>query len=1100
MSEEEGREKLALLVDNFEEVLRTESLTFLPDEPIKSESEDQFAHSTFVNKLLWLIESTQEHFNIGIFGKWGTGKTGILNMLKKKLGQEPYDERYDYIYVDTWKLSKDSLRQQLLYQLSRKYDPSKSEEEIADRLFHTTVEPIKDGKKSLKERFKKLLEEVLPYLLIAIGLIILGFVADSLLPERNLLPIISSLFVVPLVISLIKRLAETSRAVSRSGKRIIPRIESPFQFADMFHEIIGERKEGKKTIIALDNLDRCQSDLVVEMLSTVKAFMETEGVVFVVACDDEALVQHLTEMKGFKEEDAREFLRKFFQRSITIPPFIEGDLLKYVDGLTSKLAVPVSEEVKVVLIAAAIDNPRRIKQFLNNYVVNYQLALEREDRGLVGKGVLTGRTDFLAKIIVILDRFPRFYDMLSKRDDLLFRIESYFRGEELGDFTGEDIDKIFKESPGLRWFLQRTRPIEVRGVGPFIRLAQETYESLLPEQEELKLRVRNNDHQYVKRLLEKAEEDKKTNIVKVMLKILEEDMRRQSSIWAFNELNVILETINYIPEPIFGQALNSFQYHCSSIDMLAHLPRFDEIKMFSLLLKMEEAYKNSIITEYCRLLVKDGTIDQGLLDLIVVNRKLVSQKAKDVFNESLVVIYEKNEDQGQEVIQTLIEQEEVRKDLLTSTVVMAIVSKLNGEIPLDRNKERVELYESVKDLASTTTRHEFVVGLLRLLPGKPPSAPDKNIQFVLGQLNKLENGDVPASVVEHLHDTLIIYMNAVANENHKAEFLPPLIRHMHPLPEDLRTQFLDQQIKPRFSSGQPPIVLKIIDALSDSTYNILDHEELLEVLVKRGKTNLVDARLIGFLVAQSPKDQKPKVSELLISHVESKNATHYNVALKAFGSNSQHLPRKEVDRVCSSIIETARSASPDTKPNFYQSLVEAYPNCSRDTQDRIVYEILELIKQTEPLRSKGIEYYRKLKEQIPDEMRRHVLRQLIINLSGTLDDQLRPSLDLIFENQEILEQDDIIRLIDYLRGQISTAQKEQTQIYSMKYLLMLSKLYKRGGGVLKAVLLVSKSGSQTVKDLGKKIHQTFNRYKVSDEHWKGAKEVFGEDVVPAKSA
>lgn len=236
------------------------------------------------------------------------------------------------------------------------------------------------------------------------------------------------------------------------------------------------------------------------------------------------------------------------------------------------------------------------------------------------------------------------------------------------------------------------------------------------------------------------------------------------------------------------------------------------------------------------------------------------------------------------------------------------------------------------------------------------------------------------------------------------------------------------------------------------------------------------------------------MSELLVSHVESGNAAHHKAALNAFGNSSQYLPKKEVNRVCLSIIETARNVGPGLKSAFYQSLVKSYPNCSRDTQDRIVYEILELIKQAEPLQSQGIGYYRELIKQIPEGMKRHVLRQLIINLSGTLNDQMRPSLDLIFEDQDILEKEDFIRLIDYLTGQISTAQKEQTQIYAMEYVLRIPNLYRRGREVLRAVLLVSKSGSQLVKNLGKRIHQTFNRYKVTDKHWKEASEVFGQDV------
>lgn len=1072
-------------------------LTFLPDKPIESFSEDQFGHSSFVNKLLWLIQSTEEHFNVGIFGKWGTGKTGILNMLKSKLGQEPYKEKYDYIYVDTWKLSRDSLRQQLLYQLSMKYDPRKSEAQIADKLFHTIVEPVELWKESWKETFWRLIRDALPHLALADAFILFGIGLDYIYPGRSLLPIVASLYVVPLVVSLTKRLAEASRAVTKTGKRIIPRIESPFEFAKMFKEIMGKRK-GKKTIIALDNLDRCRSDLVVEMLSTVKAFMEARGVIFVVPCDDEALVQHLADKEGFKREDAREFLRKFFQISITIPPFIQGGLVKYVDSLAKKLVVPVSEGVKNVLIAAVIENPRRIKQFLNNYVINYQLALEREHTGLVGLQVLTGRPEFLAKIMVIKNRFPRFFDRLSQRDDLLFRIESYFRREEVKDFKEGDIIGIFKESPGLRWFLQRTRPIEVPDVAPFIRLAQETYESLLPEQEELKLRVRNNDYNYVKRLLEKADEDKKSNIVRIIAKIVEEDMRRQSFVWAFNELNVILQTIDSIPELLSEDIFSSFQYHCSSREMLSQLPKFDKARIFSVLPKMEEAYKNPIVTEYCRLFVKDGAIDQGLLNLIITNRKLLSENAKDSFNESLAKLYENNEEQGQEVIQSMIQQELVG-ELLTSKIVEAIAVSLDKSAVLKKSKERVELYESLKNLANAAAQHQFVVGLLSLFPGKPPAAPDEKVQFVLSHLNELEDEDAPASAIEQLYDVLITYMDATGSENHKVGFLTPIIRHVHKMPEDLRTQFLEEYIKPRLSTGQPAIVTGILETFSDSRFNILVHEEYFEILAERGKTNIINADLMSFLMERSLRNKKEEVAELLISHITSGNATGYNAALSAFSTDSEHLPRKEVDRICSAIIETVRSLAPGAKPSFFQSVVEAYPNCSQDIQDRIAMEILELIKQTEPLRSKGIKYYENIRQQTREEMRLHILRQLIINLSGTLDSQMQPSLDLIFDNLDILGRDDVVRLIDYLHGQISPAPEEQTQIFAMQYILKIPNLYDRGSRVLEAALLVSKSGSQTVKDLGKEIHKVFNRYKVPKEHWREAKEMFGEDVGPSQS-
>ena len=67
----------------------TEKINFklIPDIAIRKEGEDQFSHSAFVEWLFSALEYSEDSINIGLFGKWGTGKTGILKVFESKNSQ-----------------------------------------------------------------------------------------------------------------------------------------------------------------------------------------------------------------------------------------------------------------------------------------------------------------------------------------------------------------------------------------------------------------------------------------------------------------------------------------------------------------------------------------------------------------------------------------------------------------------------------------------------------------------------------------------------------------------------------------------------------------------------------------------------------------------------------------------------------------------------------------------------------------------------------------------------------------------------------------------------------------------------------------------------
>jgi len=78
------------------------------------------------------------------------------------------------------------------------------------------------------------------------------------------------------------------------------------------------------------------------------------------------------------------------------------------DRVLSKLDVKFDASVKEVLLQTITKNRRRIKQFVNNLIMTYGLAEEKEQRGLIRNRFVTGNTGFLAKITVIRDEWPDF--------------------------------------------------------------------------------------------------------------------------------------------------------------------------------------------------------------------------------------------------------------------------------------------------------------------------------------------------------------------------------------------------------------------------------------------------------------------------------------------------------------------------------------------------------------------------------------------------------------------------------------------------------------------------------------------------------------------
>jgi len=80
----------------------------LGDAPITSKGEDRLKRSKFADRVaqrILSIPSGSKSFAIGITGKWGTGKTSFINLIKKSLSQQQPEEDRIIIEFNAWRSS-----------------------------------------------------------------------------------------------------------------------------------------------------------------------------------------------------------------------------------------------------------------------------------------------------------------------------------------------------------------------------------------------------------------------------------------------------------------------------------------------------------------------------------------------------------------------------------------------------------------------------------------------------------------------------------------------------------------------------------------------------------------------------------------------------------------------------------------------------------------------------------------------------------------------------------------------------------------------------------------------------------------------------------
>jgi len=320
--------------------MENKDFSMIQDLPIKDSSEDLLNRKSFANDLAKVLlrhfEKFSEYsFSIGLYGKWGSGKTSLLNMVLESIKNQSENQDHKPIIVEfnPW-LCFD--RQQMISQF-----------------------------------FKQLASEIQN-----LGSQKLEAVWKAIAKYGDLLDFTSSVPAIGPILAILGK-AVTSHAKSETAK-----IENNLkQQKDNIVQALTDKslKDDLKIIVTIDDIDRLTKEEIVAVFQLVKNLADFPNTVYLLAFDYDIVTKALEEVQG---GDGREYLEKVIQVPFQIPApnmeTIHNVFLRRLKSITSedfneKRNNYTWEDLFQDGIKPLIKSLRDINRFANIFYLKYLL-------------------------------------------------------------------------------------------------------------------------------------------------------------------------------------------------------------------------------------------------------------------------------------------------------------------------------------------------------------------------------------------------------------------------------------------------------------------------------------------------------------------------------------------------------------------------------------------------------------------------------------------------------------------------------------------------------------------------------------------------------
>lgn len=307
--------------------------------------EDALDFQRYSQNLANIIRATKPKFAVGIFGKWGTGKTTLMRMIEKELDKD--SEKILTVWFDAWRYEREKYLAIIPFLRQIKIT---LEKERTKNKKSTRWDIVRDG---LEKTFTAFIEST------DLSIAAVGSPASASISLQRFISSFKS-----------KGSAHIEGEQLQFHEHVTDYLKNAL-------DVLERQNPGSRIVVFVDDLDRCTPEKALEVLESIKAFFDIEGIVYVIGMDSDS-IDHIVEQKYGKDSKIKgiDYLQKIVQLPFQIPIWKPEDISGSLDKIISKgledseLVYQFKRDDRKSLIVKAIEpNPRQVKRFINNIIL-----------------------------------------------------------------------------------------------------------------------------------------------------------------------------------------------------------------------------------------------------------------------------------------------------------------------------------------------------------------------------------------------------------------------------------------------------------------------------------------------------------------------------------------------------------------------------------------------------------------------------------------------------------------------------------------------------------------------------------------------------------
>lgn len=409
-------------------------LSGLTDDPVGLVDDDQLSMKKPIKGFSKYLKTCQTPLTVSIQGSWGSGKTSFFKMIRNMIEASTDSDNLNnclFVEFNAWQYSQFNKDSELPISLLT-FLTSQIEAETKSANAGAEFDPQK------REKLVDTLKTVAS---------VIGGIGNRYIEKRYGFNILSEK----------EKLEEDRKEFAKlmNGVNAIARLQKDFReyvekaLEERFEESDDVTRAGSRIIVFIDDLDRLLPEKAVDLLDTIKIFLDCPRCVFVLAVDYDVVIKGVE--KKYNHEISREKANDYFEKMIQVVyklPEKIASINGYIQGLLEKIGanISVANEFARLISASDKDTPRNVKRLINNF----HLIKSIDDRYFKNRGFEEASYDvYLFAVMLLREVCPDIYMELyaPKKDiknvvtDLLEKY--YLNGQEIETDTQKRFMKAF---------------------------------------------------------------------------------------------------------------------------------------------------------------------------------------------------------------------------------------------------------------------------------------------------------------------------------------------------------------------------------------------------------------------------------------------------------------------------------------------------------------------------------------------------------------------------------------------------------------------------------------------------------------------------------